>query len=315
MFRPLSLARLAGFCGLALIHTCCLGTPSSNAGELGQLMVVVEQTSIRVGTEELETLPRGFPFVASKVEGDWLAVANRRSGWVLRADVLPLDEAISHFSKLLEREPKDETLLLIRGVLSQKAGDHDRAIADFTEVLKIDSHNRMAYSNRAIAWKQKGQLELALGDYNEALRLDPQSAMTWHNRGAIWAAEGKYKKAVADFQEAIRLEPKLPDAYNALAWVQATCEDESLRDGKAALENAKRACELCDYGRWSCLGTLAAAYAELGDFAQAVEWKQKCLAIAPADRKGELQTRLINYQAALERMNSTKRQVASLARQ
>lgn len=315
MFRPLSLVRLAGVCGLAFIHGYCLGTPSSNAGERGQLMVVVEQTSIRVGTEELETLPRGFPFVASKVEGDWLAVANRRSGWVLRADVLPLDEAISHFSKLLEREPKDETLLLIRGVLSQKAGDHDRAIADFTEVLKIDSRNRMAYSNRAIAWKQKGQLELALGDYNEALRLDPQSAMTWHNRGAIWAAEGKYKKAVADFQEAIRLEPKLPDAYNALAWVQATCEDESLRDGKAALENAKRACELCDYGRWSCLGTLAAAYAELGDFAQAVEWKQKCLAIAPADRKGELQTRLINYQAALERMDSTNRQVASLARQ
>lgn len=315
MFRPLSLVRLAGVWGLALIHSYCLGTPSSNAGELGQLMVVVEQTSIRVGTEELETLPRGFPFVASKVEGDWLAVANRRSGWVLRADVLPLDEAISHFSKLLEREPKDETLLLIRGVLSQKAGDHDRAIADFTEVLKIDSRNRMAYSNRAIAWKQKGQLELALGDYNEALRLDPQSAMTWHNRGAIWTAEGKYTKAVADFQEAIRLEPKLPDAYNALAWVQATCEDESLRDGKAALENAKRACELCDYGRWSCLGTLAAAYAELGDFAQAVEWKQKCLAIAPADRKGELQARLINYQAALERMDSSKRQVASLARQ
>ncbi len=315
MLRPLSLARRAGFCGLALVYGLWLGGPLSQAGEPGQLMVVVEQTSIRVGTDELETLPRGFPFVASKVEGDWLAVANRRSGWVRRADVLPLTEAISHFSKLLDREPKDETLHLIRGVLMQKAGDHDRAIADFTDVLKLNSRNRLAYSNRAIAWKQKGQIELALGDYNEALRLDPQSAMTWHNRGAIWAAEGEYKKAIADFQEAIRLEPKLPDAYNALAWVQATCEDESLRDGKAALENAKRACELCDYGRWSCLGTLAAAYAELGDFAQAVEWKQKCLAIAPADRKGELQTRLINYQASLERADTSKSPVVSLARQ
>jgi tetratricopeptide (TPR) repeat protein len=315
LFRQLSLARLAGFCGLALAYCLWPGASSSRADEIGQLMVVVKQTSIRVGTEDLETLPRGFPFVASKVDGDWLAVANRKSGWVRRTDVLPLTEAISHFSKLLDREPKDETLHLIRGVLLQKSGDQDRAIADFSEVLKINPRNRMAYSNRAIAWKQKGQMELALGDYNEALRLDPQSAMTWHNRGAVWAAEGKYKKAVADFEEAIRLEPKLPDAYNALAWVQATCEDESMRDGKAALENAKRACELCDYGRWSCLGTLAAAHAELGNFAQAVEWKQKCLAIAPADRKGELQVRLINYQTALERNSSSKSPVASLARQ
>ncbi|MFN7840160.1 MAG: hypothetical protein ACK5N9_00450, partial [Pirellula sp.] len=134
MFRPLSLARRAGFCGLTLVCGLLLGLPSSHADELGQLMVVVEQTSIRVGTEELETLPRGFPFVVSKVEGDWLAVANRRSGWVRRTDALPLPDAISHFSKLLDREAKDETLHLIRGVLLQKAGEHDRAIADFTDV-------------------------------------------------------------------------------------------------------------------------------------------------------------------------------------
>lgn len=279
-------------------------------------MVVVEQTVIRVGTEELETLPRGFPFLATKVEGDWVAAANRQSGWVLRKHVLPLPEAIDHFTKHLEANPKDETLYIIRGVLWQKAGDFDQAIADFTASLNINPRNRFSYSNRAIAFKQKGEWELALGDYNEALRLDPQSAMTWHNRGSVWVAQGNFKRAVADFREAIRLDPKLPDGYNALAWVQATCPDDSIRDGVAALENASRACELCNYSRWICLGTLAAAHAELGNIAEAVEWNEKSLAIAPADQRREVDQRLAQYRSKLQkRGESIEQPVTALARQ
>jgi tetratricopeptide (TPR) repeat protein len=300
---------MASLSGLSLVSSTAL------AEEPGQLMVVIQQTAIRVGTEDLETLPRGFPFTANQTQGDWVAVANRKSGWVLKKDVLPLSDATAHFSKLIGEKPEDETLLLIRGVLHQKAGEYDKAIDDFSEVLKIDSRNRMAYSNRAIAWKQKGQLELALGDYNEALRLDPKSALTWHNRGAVWASEGNFKRAAADFREAIRLDPELPDAFNALAWIQATCNDNEVRNGKEALENARRACELCGYRRWTCLGTLAAAHAELGNFEEAVQWEQKCLALAPGDRQNEIREQLVNYQARLKSGGSLSQPVASLARQ
>ena len=285
------------------------------AEEPGQLMVVIQQTAIRVGTEDLETLPRGFPFTANQTQGDWVAVANRKSGWVLKKDVLPLSDAIDHFSKLIKEKSKDETLLLIRGVLHQKAGEIDKAIDDFSEVLKINPRNRMAYSNRAIAWKHKGQVELALGDYNEALRLDPKSAMTWHNRGAVWASEGNFKRAAADFREAIRLDPKLPDAYNALAWIQATCNDVEVHSAEEALENARRACELCDFRRWACLGTLAAAHAELGHFEEAVQWEQKCLALAPRDKQNDIRAQLVNYQAGRKNGGTVSQPVVSLARQ
>ena len=55
----------------------------------------------------------------------------------------------------------------------------------------------------------------------------------------------------------------------------ATCPDDKYRDGKKAVENASKAYQLDDGKHWHCLGTLAAAYAESGDFEKAKEWEAK----------------------------------------
>jgi hypothetical protein len=59
---------------------------------------------------------------------------------------------------------------------------------------------------------------------------------------------------------------------NQLAWFQATCPDAAHRDGNAAVRNATRACELSQWKDAGNIDTLAAAYAEIGDFAQAVRY-------------------------------------------
>ena len=88
----------------------------------------------------------------------------------------------------------------------------------------------------------------------------------------IWP--GKYDQALADCDEIIRRYSDLPWVHRERAWILATCPDARIRDGKLAVAAATRAAELTNWKDWTVFPSLAAAYAEAGDFANAVRWEQ-----------------------------------------
>ena len=67
---------------------------------------------------------------------------------------------------------------------------------------------------------------------------------------------------------------------NSLARLLATCPQEGLRDGTEAVELAERACELTGQRVPEILDTLAAAYAETGQFDRAVETAERAVELA-----------------------------------
>jgi Flp pilus assembly protein TadD len=139
----------------------------------------------------------------------------------------------------------------------------------------------------------------AVADFSRVIELDPKHVGAFVFRGNALAKMKSYANATQDFQSVIKLAPEDSEGYNSLAWLLATCPEAGFRDAKKAIELAKKACTLSSYEEPRPLDTLAAAYAENGDFHAAERWQARALRLLPIeerDRKNDYQKRLKLYE-------------------
>jgi Flp pilus assembly protein TadD len=92
----------------------------------------------------------------------------------------------------------------------------------------------------------------------------------------VLATSGRIPEAIAELRTLLVLDPAWPPAANNLAWLLATCEDVTLRDGAEAVRLAEIARRPTIS---STLGTLAAAYAQAGRFDDAVRAIDEAIAL------------------------------------
>jgi tetratricopeptide (TPR) repeat protein len=165
-----------------------------------------------------------------------------------------------------------------RGLAHSKAGRFDDAIREYSDAIRSDANFFEAYNNRGNAYNNTGRHELALADFDAVIRLKPHP-YGYNGRGEAYRYLGQYDRALEDYAQALRLDPAYATALNNQAWVFATARDARHRDGRRAVEVALKACELSKWARASHIDTLAAAQAAVGNFAEAVFYQEKALAI------------------------------------
>jgi tetratricopeptide (TPR) repeat protein len=260
---------------------------------------------------------------------DAVAFVNRGLVWYEKKEY---DKATADYTQAIRRDPTYASAFWSRGVAWQDKGDLDKALADYNEAIRLAPGLAKAFYSRAFVWLNKKEYDKAMADYNQTIRLDPKLASAFSTRGNLWWVKKEYDKALADYNEAIRLDPKLTGAYSSRAgvwldkkdyakaladfnevvrlepkdagalesraWVWATCPVAELRDGRKAVDSATRACELTAWKDPSPIETLAAAYAEAGNFEKAVEYEEKALGLATdASAKQQLEDRLALYKS------------------
>jgi TPR repeat protein len=103
------------------------------------------------------------------------------------------------------------------------------------------------------------------------LAAEQGDADAYYYRGKIYVEWSEYDHAISDINKAVTINPNHVRALNSLAWIQATAKNRKYRNGKEAISNARRAVFLTNRKDAMILETLAAAYAEDGQFKKAEE--------------------------------------------
>ncbi len=192
------------------------------------------------------------------------------------------EQAIRDNSEAIRLNPNDPDFYYNRGVDYQAIGSLDKAMADYNEAIRRAPKELNHYCGRADVFEDMGQLAKASADYDQVTRLNPKDANGYRFRGYAYFAKGNYEAAALDFEKATRLSPGDYDALVSLARFQATCPEDSFRNGKGALEKSLRACELSNWESSDIVDTLATAYAEVGDFDRAAKYQMQAISMSDA---------------------------------
>jgi Tfp pilus assembly protein PilF len=150
----------------------------------------------------------------------------------------------------------------------------------FEYALEVTTNNSCAHFSLGNELADRGKTQEAMQQWETALEIDPGRAYIHGRIASSLCQQGDYAGAVARYRRALQIDPELAEVLNNLAWLLATCPEPSQRNGPEAVQLARKACELTRFRRTIMVGTLAAAYAEAGRFADAIATAQKACALA-----------------------------------
>ncbi|HEV2327759.1 MAG TPA: tetratricopeptide repeat protein [Verrucomicrobiae bacterium] len=192
--------------------------------------------------------------------------------------------AIDHFQRSVKYGPDNTDARLNFGYALVLQKNYRAAEAQYLAALKVSPREPVANKMYARMLELDGDNREALIhlQLSASLSQDPD---TYTELANLDYGLGNWHRVVTDLQQALMHKPKPATeltALNNLAWVLATCPDDSVRNGIQAIQYAEKACRLTGFKQSGIVNTLAAAYAESGRFPDAIASAQSAIKLASA---------------------------------
>jgi tetratricopeptide (TPR) repeat protein len=207
---------------------------------------------------------------------------------VLLVETGRVEEGVAQFEKAAALKPDFAATHANLGGALVKLGRLDEALVQLRQALELDAGYAPAHYNLGVVLSRRGDAEGAVREWQSALELDPKYAEAHVSLGDALYAQGRTAEALAHWRDGLQLQPNDPPTLRRVAWVLATSSDAAIRDGAEALAFAVRALELSGGKDAQVLDTLAAAYAEKGQFANAALTARRAQARAAQENQPAL---------------------------
>jgi len=245
-----------------------------------------------------------------------------------------LEKALLCYRMALKISPQDAKVRNNLGLCLVKMGRRGEAIEEFRAALRSNPYYVDAYGNLGCALMEEGKPEEALEYLKKGLALNPTSPQLHYNMGMDLIVLGRGTESACEFEEVIRRDSEFQDVQhqvgkallqlgrrkeaidhleranladpsstqvmNDLAWALATVPEENLRNGEKALELALEANKATGESDPYILDTLAAAYAETGNYPEALKSARRAQELARKAGISELADNLVREIALYE---------------
>ena len=212
------------------------------------------------------------------------------------------DEAIAEFEQALKLRPPYALARVSLGMALEhrgEPGDIDAAVELYRRAVADDPTLADAHYNLGVLLASCGSTAEAIAEFQSALKCKPDKANAHYNLAECLERQGNYAEAMASWRAALRLQPNDVDTVDQVAWRLATSPDAAIRDGQQAIELAQLAVRRSEGNDPRPLSALAAAYAEVGQFSQAVEMAQRAINVAAqrGDAADDIRAQIKLYRA------------------
>ena len=223
-----------------------------------------------------------------------------------------LDAALADANRLMKLDLMDGYRL--RSQIFIQLSEYAKAIEDIQAMSAADPTNEVLLQQLAMLYNIDLRPEEAIEIYNRLLRnsvvpdeedqpgpvrrvLMAKRVDLLSRRADARLSTGEHGKAVDDYKESLGLidellamfpenakskPPRDSGLLNNYAWLLSTSPEDDIRDGELAIELATEAAESTKFEQPHILSTVAAGYAETGDFESAIEWIEKGLKVNKA---------------------------------
>jgi tetratricopeptide (TPR) repeat protein len=201
------------------------------------------------------------------------------------------DEAIQVGSQGLGIAPFNPDLRLYFGTALLLGGRASEADVQIDTAIHLSDNPLQTCSKAGAILDRLGQFDAAAKYLSIAVQVQPGNIEARFQLAGVLEHQNQIDRAIEQYMKILQIQPDSSLALNNLAWIRATHPKPEFRNGAEAVRLAERACQATAWNQALVVRTLAAAYAETGQFEKAVSTAQKACAIAASQSQTNLLAR------------------------